>query len=191
MGKGQLAGTPNWHKKQIDELTNKVTQNETDITELNTKLDNFDLSGKQDTITGAGTSIVSNDLTPTMAMVTTSSGKVGVSSKVTSTELNCLDGVTSNIQTQLNNKSPLLTTGYFSKAWTFAGSSTNNVVTFDITKAGYMPIGVIGFNVSTDVLELLAVDISSSTEANIVFGANSSYYEVTGGASIRVLYIKN
>ena len=51
---------------------------------------------------------MSNNLTPTMAMVTTTEGKVGVSSKVTSAELNRLAGVTSNVQTQINTKAQIL-----------------------------------------------------------------------------------
>lgn len=61
------------------------------------------LSGKQATITGAATTITGSNLTANRALVSNSSGKVAVSS-VTSTELGYLDGVTSNIQTQLNNK---------------------------------------------------------------------------------------
>lgn len=61
------------------------------------------LDGKQATITGAATTITDNNLTANMALISNSSGKVAVSS-VTSTELGYLDGVTSNIQTQLNNK---------------------------------------------------------------------------------------
>ena len=61
------------------------------------------LDGKQATITGAATTITDNNLTANRALISNSSGKVAVSS-VTSTELGYLDGVTSNIQTQLNNK---------------------------------------------------------------------------------------
>lgn len=61
------------------------------------------LDGKQASITGAATSITGNNLTASRVLVSNSSGKVGVSA-VTSTELGYLDGVTSNIQTQLNNK---------------------------------------------------------------------------------------
>lgn len=60
-------------------------------------------SGKQDNITGAATTITSSDLTASCALVSNSSGKVGVSS-VTATELGYLSGVTSAIQTQLNGK---------------------------------------------------------------------------------------
>jgi hypothetical protein len=61
------------------------------------------LAGKQATITGAATSIVSSDLTASRALVSDGSGKVAVSS-VTSTELSYSAGVTSAIQTQLNAK---------------------------------------------------------------------------------------
>lgn len=66
------------------------------------------LNEKQSTITGAATSIINNDLTESMAMVTTTAGKVGVSSKVTATELNRLSGVTSNVQSQIDSFKPII-----------------------------------------------------------------------------------
>lgn len=60
------------------------------------------LNAKQATITGAATTIDDTDLTVSRTLVSDSSGKVAVSA-VTSTELGYLDGVTSNIQTQINN----------------------------------------------------------------------------------------
>lgn len=66
------------------------------------------LNSKQATITGAATTITNSNLTTNRALVSDSSGKVGVSA-ITSTELGYLDGVTSNIQTQLNNKQPTIT----------------------------------------------------------------------------------
>lgn len=61
------------------------------------------LSGKQNTITGAATTIASSNLAASRAVASDASGKV-VASDVTSTELGYLDGVTSNVQTQLNGK---------------------------------------------------------------------------------------
>ena len=61
------------------------------------------LDGKQATITGAATTIDTEDLTASRALVSDGSGKVAVSS-VTSTELDYVSGVTSNIQTQLDAK---------------------------------------------------------------------------------------
>ena len=60
------------------------------------------LNGKQATVTGGASTITSSNLTASRALVSNGSGKVAVSA-VTSTELGYLDGVTSNIQTQINN----------------------------------------------------------------------------------------
>ena len=67
------------------------------------------INSKQATITGGATTIVSDNLTASKALVSDASGKVAVSS-VTSTELGYLSGVTSSIQTQLDNKVPKPTT---------------------------------------------------------------------------------
>lgn len=61
------------------------------------------LNGKQATVTGGASTITSSNLTTNRALVSDSSGKVAVSA-VTSTELGYLDGVTSNVQTQLDSK---------------------------------------------------------------------------------------
>ena len=61
------------------------------------------LETKQDKITGAATTITDDNLTTSHALVSDANGKVAVSA-VTSTELGYLDGVTSNVQTQLNKK---------------------------------------------------------------------------------------
>jgi hypothetical protein len=61
------------------------------------------VAGKQDTITGAATTITSSNLAASRALISNGSGKVAVSA-VTSTELGYLDGVTSKVQTQLDAK---------------------------------------------------------------------------------------
>ena len=61
------------------------------------------LETKQDEITGAATTITDDNLTASHALVSDANGKVAVS-PVTSTELGYLDGVTSNVQTQLDKK---------------------------------------------------------------------------------------
>ena len=65
-------------------------------------------SGKEATITGAATTITSSNLTPDRALLSNGSGKVAASANITSTELGYLDGVTSNIQTQINGISTSL-----------------------------------------------------------------------------------
>jgi hypothetical protein len=61
------------------------------------------IDSKQATITGGATSITSSNLTASKALVSDGSGKVAVST-VTSTELGYVSGVTSAIQTQIDNK---------------------------------------------------------------------------------------
>ena len=61
------------------------------------------IAAKQDKVSGGASTILSSNLTASRALVSNASGKVAVS-PVTSTELGYLDGVTSNIQTQLNGK---------------------------------------------------------------------------------------
>lgn len=67
-----------------------------------------ELDGKEDTITGAATTITSSDLTASRALTSSATGKVEVSA-VTSTELGYLDGVTSAIQTQIDGKEATIT----------------------------------------------------------------------------------
>lgn len=61
------------------------------------------LDAKQATITGGASTITTANLTANRALVSDAAGKVAVSA-VTSTQLGYLTGVTSAIQTQLNNK---------------------------------------------------------------------------------------
>ena len=68
------------------------------------------INAKQDTITGAATTITSSDLTASKALVSNSSGKVAVSS-VTDTELGHLSGVSSAIQTQIDAKQDTISAG--------------------------------------------------------------------------------
>ena len=81
------------------------------------------LSGKEATITGAATTITSNDLTAEYALVSDSNGKVAVSS-VTATELGYVSGVTSAIQTQLGNKVDKVTSTYRIYGTTSSGAQT-------------------------------------------------------------------
>ena len=77
------------------DLQAQITSNDSDITNLQ--------NNKQNNITGGASSITSSNLTANRALVSNGSGKVAVAN-VTSTELGYLDGVTSNIQNQLNGK---------------------------------------------------------------------------------------
>jgi hypothetical protein len=77
---------------------------------------------KQDTITGAASTIVTANLNASAVVTTTTGGKITSTTGVTVTELGYLDGVTSNIQSQLNGKADS------SDAWpgVYTGSTHNN-----------------------------------------------------------------
>lgn len=79
------------------------------------------LNAKQATITGGASSITTSNLTASKALQSDASGKVEASS-VSNTELGYLSGVTSGIQSQLNNKEPSFSTLAISKGGT--GQST-------------------------------------------------------------------
>lgn len=93
------------HLDDISLSTLGITATATEINYLSgvTSSVQTQLNGKQATITGGATTIVSSDLTTNRALVSNASGKVAVST-VTSTELGYLSGVTSAIQTQLDGK---------------------------------------------------------------------------------------
>lgn len=59
---------------------------------------------KQDKVTGAASTIVTLDLAPSVVAVTDADGKISGSALVSVTELNYLDGVTDNVQTQIDLK---------------------------------------------------------------------------------------
>ena len=86
----------------IDANSNKVT-NLANGSASGDAVNVSQLDTKQATITGAATTIDTEDLTASRAVISNSSGKIAVSD-VTSTELGYLDGVSSAIQTQLDAK---------------------------------------------------------------------------------------
>lgn len=102
-------GSPaKWQHQKLhaSQVTNDSTVSGTNVDDA---LDTLS-SSKQDTITGAATTITSSNLTGSRALVSDGGGKVAVSA-VTTTELGRLVGVTSDIQTQLNAKQSTITGG--------------------------------------------------------------------------------
>lgn len=106
-------------KQDVDAVASRVNTNEDNIAMLDSDMEAAQgdittlkgnvttlttaLQSKQDKITGGASTITDDNLTANRALVSNGSGKVAVSA-VTATELGYLDGVTSNVQTQLNKK---------------------------------------------------------------------------------------
>ena len=106
-------------KEKLDAVASRVSTNEDNIAMAESDIDGLQttvgtlqtnvgnvqtaLTSKQDKVVGGASTITEDNLTASRALVSNSSGKVAAST-ITSTELGYLDGVTSNIQTQLNKK---------------------------------------------------------------------------------------
>ena len=106
-------------KEKLEAVASRVSTNEDNIAMAESDIDGLQttvgtlqtnvgniqtaLTSKQDTVVGGASTITEDNLTASRALVSNSSGKVAVST-ITSTELGYLDGVTSNVQTQLNKK---------------------------------------------------------------------------------------
>ena len=133
-------------KEKLEAVSSRVSTNEdniamaesdidglqTDVSTLKTNVGNIQtaLTSKQDTVVGGASTITEDNLTASRALVSNSSGKVAVSN-VTSTELGYLDGVTSNIQTQLNKK--------LEKAPVTSVNSKTGAVQLNATDVGALP----------------------------------------------------
>ena len=88
---------------------NEIAAALNDDADFSTTITNL-INTKEDTITGAATTITDTDLTVSRAVISNASGKIAVS-PVTDTELGYLDGVTSAVQTQIDSKQDTLTAG--------------------------------------------------------------------------------
>ena len=119
------------------------------------------IATKQTTITGAASTITSSNLTSNRVTISDNGGKIGISD-ITTTELNYLDNVTSNIQTQLNNKLSL-------SGGTMTGDI--NLGTHKITNLG-TPTS------NTDAATKSYVD---TAVANVSGGVSGAYLPLTGG----------
>ena len=115
-------------KATQDSNGNTITSTYATKNELNSAKTNLQTSidSKQATITGGASTITGSNLTANRALISNGSGKVAVSA-VTSTELGYLDGVTSNIQTQLDGKSGTGHTHNYAGS-SSAGGSANSAV---------------------------------------------------------------
>ena len=130
------------------------------VTNLQSSLD-----GKQATITGGATTITGSNLTANRALISNGSGKVAVSA-VTSTELGYLDGVTSNIQTQLDGKA--------SSSHNHAASNiTSGTLSSD--RLPTVPIAKGGTGATTAAAALTNLGLTAtSTELNYCDGVTSN-----------------
>ena len=159
-------------KDKLEAVASRVSTNEdniamaesdidglqTDVGTLKTNVNNVQtsLTSKQDVIIGAASTITENNLVADRALISNSSGKVAVSN-VTSTELGYLDGVTSNVQTQLNKK--------LEKAPVTSVNSKTGAVQLNASDVGALPADTVipTVNNATLTIKRNSIDVGSFT----------------------------
>ena len=128
----------NTNKDNIIMLDSDMEAAQGDITTLKGNVATLTtaLQSKQDKIVGGASTITDDNLTANRALVSNGSGKVAASA-VTATELGYLDGVTSNIQTQLNKKlesAPVTSVNAKTGAVVLGASDVGAVAASDVTQ---------------------------------------------------------
>lgn len=166
-------------ESDIDGLQTDVGTLKTNVTSLQTAL-----TSKQDIIVGAASTITEDNLATDRALISNSSGKVAVSN-VTSMELGYLDGVTSNIQTQLDKK--------LEKAPVTSVNSKTGAVQLNATDVGALPDTIVipskTSQLDNDSGFITELPIASSTQlGGVKVGAGLSVstegtLSVTGGGT--------
>ena len=138
-------------ESDIDGLQTTVGTLQTNVNNVQTAL-----TSKQDTVVGGACTITEDNLTASRALVSNSSGKVDVST-VTSTELGYLDGVTSNVQTQLNKK--------LEKAPVTSVNNKTGAVQLNASDVGALPADTVipTVNNATLTIRRNSIDVGSFT----------------------------
>lgn len=156
------------------------------------------LNKKQATISGAATTITSSNLTASRALISDSSGKVAVSA-VTSTELGYLDGVTSNVQTQLDAKLEsgdlsglLLTKNHTTDSMTAAQNATTEFSYTVPTVSGYTVMLVLPPSLHGSAsLSVCSYNYSASTKVLTFTVNNPAEISKTFYATVTCLLVSN
>ena len=159
-------------KEKLEAVASRVSTNEDNIAIAESDIDGLQttvgilqtnvnnvqtaLTSKQDTVVGGASTITADNLTANRALVSNSSGKVAVST-VTSTELGYLDGVTSNVQTQLNKK--------LEKAPVTSVNSKTGAVQLNASDVGALPADTVipTVNNATLTIRRNSIDVGSFT----------------------------
>lgn len=129
---------------------------------------------KQDTITGAATTVVAADLTADMVVVADSSGKIAAST-VTTAELGLLSGITGNVQEQIDSKEDAL--GYVPV--NKAGDSVNGNLAFGGTSTIKNLAAPVDAGDAVRLADLEAAMLGLDIQADVV-GTEADFAGVAG-----------
>ena len=125
------------------------------------------LNAKQATITGAATTISGADLATSRALASNGSGKI-VATNITTTEIEHLDGVSDNVQDQINGKQATISTSTRLSA-TLIGANGN------ISNTEYGYLNGVSSNIQT---QLNAKMPSANVKSVVLNGASATTYNI-------------
>lgn len=144
-------------------------------------------SGYQSTITGGASSITSNNLNPGYVLISNSNGKVAESSKITISNLNCLDGLVNNVQAALTEYEGLAAIGrnhvlYKTSGTTSISSSPASIYdpTTTLEKGTWLIIGVLKLSSRLADGKRIRVGVGASTAS----ASNTLLNEASGPTGI-------
>lgn len=152
-------------------VSNSVASNTANLTTVSNLVNT-----KQPILTGALTSVTNVDLTPSMAVISDSLGKVASSANVSDVELSRLDGVTSPIQSQIDSNANSLSNRIDTKQPVITGAASS-VTNIDLSASMAVisdSSGKIASSANVSDVELSRLDgITSSVQNQIDSNANS------------------
>lgn len=186
---GSTAGSISWGSLSKSDVGLGNVDNTSDANKPISNATQTALNAKQDTITGAATTITGSNLTASRALVSDSSGKVAVSD-ITATELGYLDGVTSNIQTQISKISSPFSSGAGRMSAQGCGGTANgqySLAVGDFATAGKSASNLscfaLGHGVSANNLQMAVGRYNSDTTGASTSGTAGSVFVVGTGTS--------
>jgi len=143
-------------------------------------------NGKQDTITGAASTVTTSNLTASRVVVSNGGGKLDIA-VTTTTEIGYVNGVTSNIQTQIDSKQATITGGATTitssnltanRALVSDGSGKVATNTVTSTELGYL----------SGVTSAIQTQLNSKIATSVSFLSNSIGQALTGAATPTTRY---
>jgi hypothetical protein len=145
------------------------------------------LDGKQGSLSGSATTIDTETLLASLAMVTDSNGKVAVSA-VTATELGYVSGVTSNVQTQLNTKGTVNTLSDLSITSTASELNILDGVTADAGELNYVDGVTSSIQTQLDAKQALDADLTDLADGTLSASKveNNEYFITSEGTAEQV-----
>ena len=186
---GSTAGSLSWGSFSKSDVGLGNVDNTSDANKPISNATQTALDAKQSTITGAATTITGSNLTASRALVSDSSGKVAVSD-ITATELGYLDGVTSNIQTQISKISSPLSSGTGRMSAQGCGGTANGQYSLAVgdfatagTSTSNLSCFALGHGVSANNLQMAVGRYNSNTTGASTSGTAGSVFVVGTGTS--------